>query len=58
MPDLDINHKGDVLKLAICSCGKQCCRETEGESDGGSYLRCQSVTEVQDGGVVIVRPLV
>lgn len=28
------------------------------ESDGASYLRCQSVTEVQDGGVVIVRALV
>lgn len=28
------------------------------ESDGASYLRCQSVTEVQDGGVVVVRALV
>lgn len=32
--------------------------ERQAESDGASYLRCQSVTEVQDGGVVIVRALV
>lgn len=32
--------------------------ERQAESDGASYLRCQSVTEVQDGGVVIVRTLV
>lgn len=32
--------------------------DRQAESDGASYLRCQSVTEVQDRGVVIVRALV
>lgn len=32
--------------------------ERQEESDGASYLRCQSVTEVQDWRVVIVRALV
>lgn len=32
--------------------------ERQAKSDGAAYLRCQPVTEVQDGGVVIVRALV